>query len=125
MAFGLIYLFKSSFMQYHSVAVSLNWSEVEQSIQALILALMRAVSGGFIVSAVAIVFLQTKFNKTRLPWIPLLILIIGLIIEATTIYATQLVKINTPGDPPTYLAYIAIGLLVIGYIVNLKSINEK
>ena len=98
---------------------------VEQSIQALILALMRAVSGGFIVSAVAIVFLQTKFNKTRLPWIPLLILIIGLIIEATTIYATQLVKINTPGDPPTYLAYIAIGLLVIGYIVNLKSINEK
>lgn len=86
---------------------------------------MRAVSGGFIVSGIAIVFLQIKFTTDRSSWIPLLILIIGLLIESTTIYATQLVKINTPGDPPTYLAYLAIAILIIGYFLNVKSINKK
>lgn len=125
LVFGFIYLTRNSFMPYHGDAVLLSWNEVDQNIQHLILALMRAVSGGFIVSGIAIVFLQIKFTTDRSSWIPLLILIIGLLIESTTIYATQLVKINTPGDPPTYLAYLAIAILIIGYFLNVKSINKK
>ncbi len=32
---GLIYLFKNSFMPYHSEAISLEWSEVDTSTQFL------------------------------------------------------------------------------------------
>ena len=121
LVFGIIYLFRPSFMPYHGDAVMLDWYDVDQNIQYLILALMRAVSGGFIIGAVAIAILQLKFNKDQSVWIASLILIIGLIVEFTTIYATFLVRIYTPGKPPTYIAYIAILLLVLGYIFNLKS----
>jgi hypothetical protein len=120
LVFGVIYLVKTSFMPYHSDAVLRDWYEVDQYFQYLILALMRVVSGGFLVSAVSIIFLQIKFNKEKTPWIATLILIIGAIIESTTIYATYLVRTFTPGNPPTYIAYIAIVMLVAGYLLNLK-----
>jgi hypothetical protein len=37
---GLIYLFKKSFMPYHSEAVSMEWNEVESNFQHLIIAFM-------------------------------------------------------------------------------------
>ena len=76
---GVIYLFKNSFMPFHSDAISLEWSGVDTSTQFLILALMRAVSGGFIASAIVIAFLQKKFTSSKITWIPLLILMAGLI----------------------------------------------
>lgn len=33
LTFGIIYLFKNSFMPYHSEALSLEWNEVESSTQ--------------------------------------------------------------------------------------------
>ena len=64
---GLIYLFKNSFMPYHSDAISLEWNEVDSSNQFLILALMRAVSGGFIAIAIVAAFLQKKFTSSKFP----------------------------------------------------------
>lgn len=52
--FGLTYLFKDSFMPYHRAAVSIPWNKLDINIQFLILALMRAVSGGFILAALLI-----------------------------------------------------------------------
>lgn len=46
LALGMVYLFKNSFMPYHSEALSLDWYEVESRTQILILALMKAVAGG-------------------------------------------------------------------------------
>ena len=105
---GLIYLFKNSFMPYHSEAISLEWNEVESSTQFLILALMRAVSGGFIAIAIVTAFLQYKFTLSKVRWIPILILIGGLIVSLTLIYATLIVRFNSPGDPPTLLIIIGI-----------------
>jgi hypothetical protein len=125
LTFGIIYLLKPSFMPYHSVALSQTWNEVDQNTRILILALMRAVSGGFIVSAISIIFLQYKFSKDKLSWIPLLIVIIGIIIESTTIYATLLVRLNTPGKPPVSLAILGLILLAAGYFFNQKSLQSK
>ena len=122
---GLIYLFKNSFMPYHSDAISLEWNEVDSSTQFLILALMRAVSGGFIAIAIVAAFLQKKFTSSKIRWIPLLILIGGLIISLTSIYATLIVRFNSPGNPPTSLAIIGIVLLIIGYIFNRKSLSKN
>ncbi|MEN8122228.1 MAG: hypothetical protein ABFS35_17920 [Bacteroidota bacterium] len=123
LTFGLIYLFKTSFMPYHSEAISINWNEVESSLQFLLLAFMRAVSGGFIATSIVIIILQKKFSSSKIPWIPWLILAAGLIITSTTIYATIIVRINSPGKPPTTLAIVGIVLLVIGYIFNRRTLN--
>jgi hypothetical protein len=62
---GMIYLLKDGFMPYHSEAISLEWNEVDDSTQFLILALMRSVAGGYICVTFVIVFLQTKFAATK------------------------------------------------------------
>lgn len=125
LAMGLIYLFKNSFMPYHSHAISLEWSEVDASIHILILALMKAVSGGYIAIAIVIAFLQKKFASTKTTWIPSLILIGGLIVSLTSIYATLIVRFNSPGKPPTTLAIVGIILLIIGYVFNKKSLKRN
>ncbi len=122
---GLIYLLKNSFMPYHSEAVSLEWDEVYIGTQFLILALMRAISGGFIAIAIVIAFLQNKFSLTKIKWLPIIILISGLIVGITSIYATLIVKFNTAGSPPTLSIIIGILLLIIGYIFNKKHLNEN
>jgi hypothetical protein len=120
---GTIYLFKTSFMSYHSEAVSMDWNELESSFQYLILALMRAVSGGFIATSVLIIVLQKKFSSTKIPWIPWLILVVGLIVTSASIYATMIVRLNSPGKPPTSAALIGVALLIIGYIFNRKALK--
>jgi len=122
LTFGIIYLTRSSFMPYHGAALAIEWNEVEQNTRYLILGLMRAVGGGFIVSATAIIFLQYKFSADKLKWIPSLILIIGIIIESTTIYATLIIRLNTPGNPPVSIAIVGLILLTAGYILNQKSL---
>ncbi|MEQ8715127.1 MAG: hypothetical protein RIC80_19055 [Cyclobacteriaceae bacterium] len=122
---GLIYLVKNSFMPYHSEAISLEWNEVDSSTQFLILALMRAVSGGYIALAIVTAFLQKKFASGKTTWMPLLILIGGLILILPSIYATLIVRFNSPGKPPTLLATIVIVLLIIGYISNRKSLKKN
>ena len=54
LAFGVIYLTRSQFMPYHSLALDKPWSEVESNTQTLILALMRVAGGGFAATEIAI-----------------------------------------------------------------------
>ena len=121
MSFGLVYLTKASFMPYHSEAVSLEWEAIEQEFHILILALMRAVGGGFVAASISIIVLQYHFDKNRIKWIPLLILLVGTIISATSIYATAIVRLNTPGNPPTSVAIFGLILIIIGYLLNRTS----
>lgn len=125
MALGIIYLIKNSFMPYHSEALHLDWNEVESSTQFLILALMRAVAGGYIAASIVIIVLQKKFSSVQLTWIPWLILTTGLIVSFASIYATLIVRLNSTGKPPTFLAIIGIVLLFIGFVFNHKTINKN
>ncbi|NOQ28271.1 MAG: hypothetical protein GQ564_23150 [Bacteroidales bacterium] len=122
---GLIYLFKNSFMPYHSEAVSMDWSEVESNLQHLLVAFMRAVSGGFLAVAISIILLQRKFSMNKTSWIPLIILITGLVVNLSALYATMIVRFNTPGNPPTTLAIVGFLLLIIAYIFNRMSLKEN
>lgn len=118
MTMGLIYLFKNSFMPYHRDAVSMQWIELNVETQFLILALMRATAGGYLAVAVMIIVLQRRFSTTPLTWIPICILIPGLIVSFASIYAILLLRFNSPGKPPTLLAIFGIVLLLIGYVNN-------
>ncbi len=124
LSFGFIYLFRNSFMPYHSVAISMDWTQVDPATRYLILALMRATSGGFISLAFAMIFLQYKFTQCRIPWIPSLILIIGTIAMICISYATIIISSHTPGRPPILEAVIGEILLIAGFIFNLKHVQK-
>ena len=119
---GIIYIAKNRFMHYHSQAVSLKWDEIGKDMQLLILALMKTVGGGFIAVAVAIVLLQLKFYLEKISWIPLLILVMGLIIYLASIYAQIQVRRNTPGNPPITISFLGIVMLIAAYIFNILSL---
>ncbi|MCX6277840.1 MAG: hypothetical protein NT004_07070 [Bacteroidetes bacterium] len=125
LGFGLVYLLRNSFMPYHSEAISLEWGKVEPATQFLFLAFMRAISGGFIATAVAIIFLQYKLQVNKLSWIPLLILTLGTISMLCTLYAIMIVSVHTPGRPPFGTDMIGEALLLVGFVFNRRYLLKQ
>ena len=123
--FGLVYLFKDSFMPYHADALSSSWEELNPAFQTLILALMRVAGGGFFLAGLMIILLQRIYNLTKQKWIPSLILLMGVIIVLTTVYATLIVRLNTNANPPTLSSAAALIGLISGYIMNKYYENEN
>lgn len=117
--FGLIYLAKNQFMPYHAEALGLSWSELEEKMQVLILALMRAAGGGFLATGLAIsVLLMIPFRAGD-TWSIYTIPAISLCTSIGTLYATLLVKTKTPGTPPLGLSFLALALTMIGFIFSI------
>ncbi|MEI9955476.1 MAG: hypothetical protein WDM90_04000 [Ferruginibacter sp.] len=116
--FGFVYLLRPSFLNYHKEALQKDWAEIAPAFQTLILALMRAVSGGAIAAGFAIIILQYYFTKTNLAWIPVIILSNGLIISLCSLYAMLVVRLKTPGRPPLIVIFISLLLLIAGYYLR-------
>jgi hypothetical protein len=116
--FGIIYLIKPSFLGYHKEAAQKNWEDLDEQMQTLILALMRAISGGAIVFGFIVTVLQFQFSKSMQIWIPGPILFSGAIFCSTSLYAMLLVRVRTKGKPPVIAVLLSVILLVIGYLLN-------
>ncbi len=116
--FGFIYLFRKEFMPYHEAAVERSWDEVEKPFQILILALMRAVSGGYLALAFIVASLQYFYIQSRLPWLPVVMALVGIIGASPSIYATYCVRKYTKGNPPFGLAVAVMLLIVLGSLFN-------
>jgi hypothetical protein len=123
-SFGFIYMLRNSFMPYHSEALSLQWKDLHPALQFLLLALMRTTGGGFISLACAISFLQFKFSRDKVTWIPVLILFLGTISMLSATYAILLVSEHTPGKPPLVVALTGEVLLIAGFIFNRKYLKK-
>lgn len=117
--FGLIYLIKNQFMPYHSRAIGLSWSDLEENMQVLIIALMRAAGGGFLATGLAMLILLIIPWRAGDIWSMYAIPAISLCISLGTLYATLLVKTRTPGTPPVILSFIALVLTIIGFIFSI------
>ena len=117
--FGVIYLTRTQFMPYHSLALSKPWSEVEPNIQTLILALMRVAGGGFIATGIAIIVLLCIPFQAREQWAIYSIFIICFCSSFGSGYATYLVRNNTPGNPPFKLSLGAILLSLLGFFCSI------
>lgn len=122
--FGIIYFFKSSFMPYHSEALGLPWEDLKESTQTLIIALMRCVGGGYLAVGIGIFILQSCLKKIanfKIAWV---IFLIGVIVTGASIYATFIVRLNTPGNPPTTLAFFGVLLFIVGLIFNKRYLHK-
>lgn len=116
--FGFIYLIKDRFMSYHSKALSLSWTELEASMQVLIIALMRAAGGGFLATGLAMLILLFIPWRAGDIWAIYAVPVVSLCTSLGTLYATLLVKTRTPGTPPVLLSFIALALTVVGFLLS-------
>ena len=117
--FGFIYLTRNRFMPYHSEALKSSWSDLETELQVLIIALMRAASGGFLATGLAITILLIIPFRAGNTWSIYAIPAISLCTSIGTLYATLLVKTKTPGNPPVILSFLALALTFVGFIFSL------
>lgn len=117
--FGMIYLTRPKFMQYHRMAVQKDWEELVPEMRTLITALMRALSSGFLAVAFALVMLQLRFNLSGEHWIALSILIIGSILALGSLYAMFLIRTRTKGRPPIVIVLVIFVLMIAGYFFNI------
>ncbi|MBS2098889.1 hypothetical protein [Carboxylicivirga linearis] len=121
MVLGIIYLFNPQYMPYHRQAVSLPWEEVPMEFQKLILALMKALGGAYLAVGITISLLQIQVNKTRNTLAVIIIFVSGIVVTISSLYASLLVRINTPGKAPYYLALLGGILLIAGLYYNIKQ----
>ena len=117
--FGVIYLTRSQFMPYHSLALAKAWSEVEPNTQTLILALMRAAGGGFIATGIAIIVLLCIPFQAKEQWAIYSVFFICFCSSFGSGYATYLVHNNTPGNPPLKLSFVAVLLSLVGLFCSI------
>ena len=115
--FGVIYVTRSQFMPYHSLALAKPWSEVEPNTQTLILALMRVAGGGFIATGIAIVVLLCIPFQAHEQWEIYSIFTICFCSSFSSAYATFLVHNKTLGNPPFKLSLGAVLLSLVGFFV--------
>jgi hypothetical protein len=119
--FGLIYLTRPKFMNYHRIAVEKEWEELPVKMQTLITALMRALSSGFLAVAYVLAMMQIAFMRNHHHWIALTILITGSILFLGSMYAMLLITTKTKGRPPVPIVAIIFAMLVAGYFFNIYS----
>jgi hypothetical protein len=119
--FGLIYLTRPKFMNYHGMAIQKNWEELSPEMRTLITALMRALSSGFLSVATAMAILQMQFNRLHENWIALTIIITGSLLALGSVYAMVLVRTRTRGRPPITIVMIIFILMIAGYFFNINS----
>lgn len=119
--FASLYLFRSEFMPYHSVAVSMTWEEVSNPFQVLTLALMRVSGGGWLAATISMAFLLfIPFRKGE-RWANWAFALVGLSSAVPTLIATFMVKFGSPANPPWVAAAGAIVILLIGFVLGLKD----
>jgi hypothetical protein len=115
---GLIYLFSPKFMPYHAVAIGVGWEELAPRYQTLFLALLKAVGGGFLATALAALILLFIPYRAKASWARWALLIIGLSCGIPAVYATLMVKWGTPAAPPWYAAVAGIVLTLVGFTLS-------
>lgn len=115
---GSIYLFSSSFMPYHSDALSMSWADVPGNLQVLLLALMTVAGDGFISLGIVILTLTYIAFKRSYLSARYLVPVIILVFYIPTLLATLSVLNHTPATPPWYGNAMACLSAVIGFLAD-------
>ena len=117
--FGFNYLLRKQCMPYHEAALGKPWGELPNELQTVLLAVMRAVSGGILAMAVlALVVLLIPF-RAGMVWAVWALPVAALVLSTSSLYAFGLVAANTPGNPPYKPVLATLGLSLLGLVLSL------
>jgi hypothetical protein len=97
--FAGIYLIRNQFMPYHSQAIGLSWIQLDSNLQVLILALMKVAGSGFLVTGLTLLILLMIPGRAGETWSIYAIPTLSFCMCLGSVYATWLVKTQTPGTP--------------------------
>jgi hypothetical protein len=118
---GVIYLFRGQFMPYHAVALGRDWAGLDRALQVLLLALMKAVGGASLATAVAMVILLLIPFRQGPYWARWAIPVVGLVWVLPNLYGSVRVALNTPATPPWIGALVVVALLIAGFVLSMES----
>ncbi len=117
---GTLYLSRTQFMSYHAVALGKSWTDIDQPLQTLFLAGLKAGGGANLAIALAIGILLFIPFRQGLFWARWAIPVVGLASQMPVLYATLSVTLNTPATPPWIAVLFTIVLLIAGLVLSME-----
>ncbi len=115
---GGIYLFRSTFMPYHSVAISRSWGELRETEQVLFNALLDVAGAAWAtVGLLTIVLTLIPFRK-REAWARWAIPLANTAMYVPILLATLAVLGGTPATPPWYGNALVLALLALAFVLD-------
>ena len=115
--FSMFYIFRSSFMPYHRDAVERQWNEIDNRMQKLLLALMKALgmawlSWVFLCVYLLIILLSGSINFWQLAIFQILYLLSAI----APVFVAIRLRIKTGAKTPVAGGVMAAVLSVLGFI---------
>ena len=115
---GAIYLFRSTFMPYHSVAISRSWEELPEAEQILFNALLDVAGAAWAtVGLLTIVLTAIPFRK-RETWARWTLPIANTLMYVPILLATLSVLEETPASPPWWGNALALSMLALAALLD-------
>ena len=118
---GLNFLLRSEFTDYHSVAVGMPWSEVPPNLQILILACLKLAGGLWIAFSLATLLILLLPFRQGAGWalwaVPLLFIVQFL----APVPAMTLVIMNTPATPPWVATVFGIAVALFALVISVRE----
>ncbi len=115
---GAIYLFRSTFMPYHAVALGKEWAELDAATQVLLKALMEVAAGGWLALGTLTLLLVAFPIRRGERWARWALPIVSLLLYVPTLLATLSVLQHTPATPPWYGNVFVCVAAVIALILD-------
>ena len=115
---GGIYLFRSTFMPYHSVAISRSWGELREVEQVLFNALLDVAGAAWTtVGLLTIVLTLIPFRK-RETWARWTVPLANTAMYVPILLATLAVLGGTPATPPWYGNALMLTMLALAFVLD-------
>ena len=118
LAFGALYLVRSSFMPYHRAAVGKPWHELDPRLQALLLGLMRVAGGGLLTGGIALAILLLIPFREGEAWSRWAVPLIGFLLVLPTLYATVYIRLRTGARTPVWVSLAGVALVALGAVLS-------
>lgn len=118
LGFGATYLFRPTFMPYHSVALGKEWSELDTPTQMLLKGLMEVAAGGWLALGILVLLLVAFPIRRGERWARIAAPVALLVFYVPALNATLNVLHNTPASPPWGGGVLACVLAAVGLIID-------
>jgi len=115
---GTMYLFRPTFMPYHSVALGKEWAELDAATQVLIKALMEVAAGGWLALGTLMLLLVAFPIRRGERWARWGAPTASLLFYVPTLLATLSVLQQTPASPPWRANLVMCVASVLAFLLD-------